>query len=362
MLKRLLAISMVLVFAFSFTACGENEAARADDNGTAAASDDVAPVPGALGGAGYSRHPAGHINAFGWEIPEETIYLTILFGAGNHSVWASEEVGLQNHLRHYREEFNVYITPVFIMGDGAEYVNLALASGNYPYDIIADIDRTLTQLFVDQGRAVELTPFLDNIGSDLYDRIQHFMPMLTDDQGRLWSIPYFFGTQYEMPDWTAHIRYDEWTAIGRPEFNTPDEYREVLYRILEEFPLTPDGETRFAMSMPGFSTPSRAREHTDAFAGFWGFKMGYMIEDDGATWTHWSRHESGREMTRWFNQFHRDGTMDPSAFMHDFGEWREMFSRERIVGAIGGWWIGMHAGHEIWLNIDPDSPEDKRFL
>jgi len=346
-------------------ACGTDGGAAdtgAADAGVAAGNGSAAPAAeiGDLGGAGYSRHQAGHVNLFGWTVPEEPIYLTILFAGGNHSEWESETVGRQNHVAHFMEEFNLHITPVHVAGDGPEYINLALASGNYPYDIIADLNRTQTAIFVEQNRAVELTPYLDNIGSDLRDRIQHLMPMLTDNEGRLWSVPYFFGTQYEMPDRTAHIRYDEWGALGFPVFNTPEEYMEVLYRILEEFPLTPDGETRFAMSLPGFQ--DNVIGLTETFAGFWGHQLGYMITDNGATWTHWSRTDEGRAMSRWMNQFHRDGTLDPDAFVHDFAEWREIFSRERIVGAIGGWWIGMHAGHEIWMSLDPNSPEEKRFL
>jgi hypothetical protein len=294
---------------------------------------------------------------FGWEVPEKPLQLTVLFADGNHSPWESEIVGLENHLRHYREEFNVNLTPIFIDGDGPEYVNLALASGSYPYDVITGLNRSLTFTFIDQNRVVEMTPFLDTVAPVLRDNLANIMPIITDDEGKLWFFPNQIGAIMELPDHSAHLRYDEWVAIGSPEIRTPEDYREALYRVLEMFPNTPAGETRFAMSISGFSPGL-----VNTFAGFWGHKSGFLIENDGTSWTHWSGTEYGKDMTRWVNQFHRDGTLDPDAFVQDFAEWREIFSRERIVGAIGGWWIGFHAGHEIWMNIDPDLPPDKRFF
>jgi hypothetical protein len=67
-------------------------------------------------------------------------------------------------------------------------------------------------------------------------------------------------------------------------------------------------------------------------------------------------------MTRWFNQFYRDGTLDPDAFINKYEDWKAKFSAERIIGAVGGWWIGYNAGHEVWQVMDPNSPENKRFI
>ena len=366
MKKSYVKIFITLLVAVFITACGGrggdapadtgadtgNDATAAAEDTTAA--DDTAPAAG--GGTRYTDLPAGYINRFGWEVPEEPIYLSILFAAGNHSPWESSIQGQQNHLQLLREEFNINITPHHIDGDGPEYLHLALASGNYPYDIITQLNRPLAGTFVEQNRTVELTQFFGG-APYIANILTPYLPILADDNGQLWFMPSSIGAIYELPDHSAHLRYDEWNAIGAPVIRTPEDYREALYAILEMFPLTPDGETRFAMSFPGFGPGL-----VNTFAGFWGHRSGFRIEDNGASWTHWSGTEDGRAMTRWVNQFHRDGTLDPDAFIHDFAEWREMFSRERIVGAIGGWWIGFHAGHEIWMNLDPDLPPDKRFF
>jgi|GEM_PF-1068726 len=357
MKKRFMKVLAFVLVAVMVAACGTN-AAPADTGAAAAGGGAAAAGAAAPAGEGirYSIHPAGYVNRFGWEVPEEPIYLSILFARGNYSPWESTIAGLQNHVNLLMEEFNVHVTPVHIDGDGTEYINLALAANNTPYDIITQLNRPLTATFIEQNRAVEMTPMLAD-SPNLYRLIDHLIPMLVDGDGRLWRIPQYLGAIYELPDHSAHLRYDEWIAIGRPEIRTPEDYRAALYAILEMFPLTPEGETRFAMSLPGFGPGL-----LNTFAGFWGHKSGFRIEDGGRTWTHWTGTDDGRDMSRWFNQFHRDGTLDPEAFVHGFGEWREMFSRERIVGAIGGWWIGFHAGHEIWMNIDPDLPPDKRFF
>jgi len=98
-----LLVTAILMTAL-LAACGTDGVAAdtgAATGGGAAAGGGTAAEIGALGGAGYSRHQAGHVNLFGWTVPEEPIYLTILFAGGNHSEWESETVGRQNHGAFY---------------------------------------------------------------------------------------------------------------------------------------------------------------------------------------------------------------------------------------------------------------------
>ena len=97
------------------------------------------------------------------------------------------------------------------------------------------------------------------------------------------------------------------------------------------------------------------------YSGFWGLKNGYKVDDEG-NFTYWAFTDEGKEMTKFFNRFYQDKTLDPDAFANNFEQWKAKFSSERIVGAVGGWWISYNAGHEVWQSMDPNMPEDKRFV
>lgn len=228
-----------------------------------------------------------------------------------------------------------------------------LASGDYP-DVIRELPFTEMEKFVKMNKAVDLTPYMDNIGSDIKKSMGEHYPLFLDDSSKLWYVPTTMGSIVELPDFCAHIRYDEWQAIGSPEIKTPDDYYNALNAILEKFPTTPNGESRYALSLYDSSDPAK-------FCGFWGLKNGYKVDDEG-NFTYWAFTDEGKEMTKFINRFYREGKLDPDAFANNFEQWKTKFSNERIVGAIGDWWISYNAGHEVWQSLDPNMPEDKRFV
>lgn len=296
---------------------------------------------------------SGNFNEFGWEIPEETLVINILDASGNYAPNEAQKAGEQNVIAYFKEKFNVEFNIQHISGDGTEAVNLALASGDYP-DVIRELPFTEMEKFVKMNKAVELTPYMDNIGSDIKESMGEHYPLFLDDSSKLWYVPTTMGSISELPDFCAHIRYDEWQAIGSPDIETPEDYYNALDAILEKFPTTPNGESRYAMSLYDSSDPAK-------ISGFWGLKNGYKVDDEG-NFTYWAFTDEGKEMTKFMNRFYREGKLDPDAFANNFEQWKTKFSNERIVGAIGDWWISYNAGHEVWQSLDPNMPEDKRFV
>lgn len=296
---------------------------------------------------------SGNFNEFGWEIPEETLVINILDASGNYAPTEAQKAGEQNVIEYFKEKFNVEFNIQHISGDGTEAVNLALASGDYP-DVIRELPFTEMEKFVKMNKAVDLTPYMDTIGSDIKKSMGEHYPLFLDDNSKLWYVPTTMGSIVELPDFCAHIRYDEWQAIGSPEIKTPDDYYDALNAILDKFPTTPNGESRYALSLYDSSDPAK-------FCGFWGLKNGYKVDDEG-NFTYWAFTDEGKEMTKFINRFYLDGTLDPDAFANNFEQWKTKFSNERIVGAIGDWWISYNAGHEVWQSLDPNMPEDKRFV
>lgn len=300
-----------------------------------------------------SGQGSGNFNEFGWEVPEETLEINILDASGSYAPTEAEKAGEENVIAYFKEKFNIQFNIQHITGDGTEAVNLALASGDYP-DIIRNLSFTTMEKFVKMNKAVELTPYMDNIGADVKASMGEHYPLFLDNDMKLWYVPTLMGSISELPDNSAHIRYDEWQAIGAPEIKTPDDYYNALNAILEKFPTAPNGETRYAMSL--YEDPDPA-----TYSGFWGLKNGYKVDDEG-NFTYWAFTDEGKEMTKFFNRFYQDKTLDPDAFANNFEQWKAKFSSERIVGAVGGWWISYNAGHEVWQSMDPNMPEDKRFV
>lgn len=355
MRKKTMSWMAGILAAAMLAGCGN---AGGGDGGSAVMNEGVAGSE--AGGAGQEASGGsdgaagtGDVNEFGWAVPEETLEINILDAAGGYAPNEAQKAGEENVIAYFKEKFNVQFNIQHISGDGTEAVNLALASGEYP-DIISNLPFTVMEKFVKMNKAVELTPYMDNIGADVKKSMGEHYPLFLDDGMKLWYVPTLMGSISELPDNSAHIRYDEWQAIGSPEIKTPEDYYDALNAILEKFPTTPNGESRYAMSLYEDSSPAM-------FSGFWGLKNGYKIDDAG-NFTYWAFTEEGKEMTKFFNRFYLDKTLDPDAFANNFEQWKTKFSGERIVGAVGSWWISYNAGHEVWQSLDPDMPEDKRFV
>lgn len=342
MKKKTMSLVAAALSAAMLAGCGGTAASGTAGSGQEAAQAGTTEISG-----------SGNFNEFGWEIPEETLVINILDAGGNYAPNEAQKVGEQNVIAYFKEKFNVEFKIQHISGDGTEAVNLALASGDYP-DVIRELPFTEMEKFVKMNKAVDLTPYMDNIGSDIKKSMGEHYPLFLDDSSKLWYVPTTMGSIVELPDFCAHIRYDEWQAIGSPEIKTPDDYYNALNAILEKFPTTPNGESRYALSLYDSSDPAK-------FCGFWGLKNGYKVDDEG-NFTYWAFTDEGKEMTKFINRFYREGKLDPDAFANNFEQWKTKFSNERIVGAIGDWWISYNAGHEVWQSLDPNMPEDKRFV
>lgn len=301
-----------------------------------------------------SDSTAGTVNAFGWEIPDETIEITAFLADGEYAPSEEQKIGRENMENYVLENFNVKLNMETTDGDGIEAINLMLASDTYPA-VIYDADYDTVLKFRELGKAVEVTPYMDTICKDIKEVCGDTYPLLLDDEGKLWSIPIGVNEWMGMPDRAANLRYDEYLEIGSPTIETPDDYYAALKAILALHPTTPNGEKRYALSL------NTDQNYIKDFLGFWGLKYGWKISDDN-TFTYWTRTEEGKAMSKWFNQIYRDGLFDPDAFNNTFDDWKAKFSNEKIVGALGQWWTVYNAGHEVWQALDPTVSENKRYI
>ena len=288
----------------------------------------------------------------GWEVPAETLDVSVY--AGQLTLGEEQKVGMENMKAYMLENFNVNYEIVYTDGDGEENLNLMLASGDYP-DVILSTSTTMRQRIVDQGRAADITEYMNaEYMPNLMGRLGDLAGLYADADGKYFYLPASFSNLMDLPDYSAHIRYDEWLEIGSPEINTPEDWKNALMAVYELHPTTEEGEARYSLGLYSQGLP-------EYVSGYWGLQRGWKVNEDN-TLTYWTHTDEGKEMAKFFNEWWRTGTMDPDSFVNEWNDLRTKISQERVVGMVGGWWIGYNAGHEIWSLTDEDWFEEKRFI
>ncbi len=292
-------------------------------------------------------------NKLGWEKPAETLAFTVFVSYDNWTQLEEQKAGMASIHQYLLDEFNVDITFETTDGNAEEKLNLMLASGEYP-DVIMAANGTIKQKFVDQGKAADLTAFID-ASPNLLKELGDLRGLYADENGKNFYLPQSYGGLMDLPDYSAHLRYDEWVEIGSPEIKTPDDWYNAIFKVLELHPTTPAGETRYSLSLYDQGSPE------NWLTGYWGLKRGWKIDAENNL-TYWPFTDEGKEMAKFFNKIWRTGTMDPDSFVNKHEDFRTKVSQERVVGLIGGWWIGYNAGHEIWSLTNENWNENMRFF
>ncbi|MBE9917050.1 sugar ABC transporter substrate-binding protein [Paenibacillus donghaensis] len=292
------------------------------------------------------------VNEFGWEVPEKTIEINFYSGQDNPDKVNKYQAGLQKYIL---ENFNVKLNNIVYDVDQKEKVNLMLASGDYP-EVITGLSESQAQQWVNQGKAVEIGQYMDQYGGNIKSQLEPWFKSYFSQDGKLYMLPKFWG-MLPIPDFSAHIRNDWYTAMGSPKFETPEQYYDILKQMQAAHPKNAKGEKTYALS--GIAPVTTNMVPT--LAGMWGLQNGYKVSPEGDM-THWVNTQEGLELTKFMNQIYRDGLLDPDTFVNKFDEWKAKFSSERIMGHIGWWWQSWNAGHEVWQKTNKDLKEDQRYV
>jgi putative aldouronate transport system substrate-binding protein len=292
------------------------------------------------------------VNEFGWAVPEKTLEISFYEATKQSPDYAKDttaEIG-----QYILQKFNVKLNKIAYDMEPGEQQSLMLASGNYP-EVLTGLLPDDAQKWISQGRAVDVTPSINQYGPTIKKKLAPIWKRLVDSQGRLFAMPQYWG-MLPIPDQSAHIRWDWWQAMGAPKFETPDEYFEVIKKMQQLHPTNPRGERTY-----GISGYDYFKDIFPVLTGIWGLKDGYKEAADKSL-THWMNTPEGLAMTKFMNRFYREDLLDPDAFINNYEQWKAKFSDQRIVGHIGAWWVTTDAGHETWAKSVPDWTEDMRYL
>ena len=299
-------------------------------------------------------HPkAGEVNEYGWEIPAQTIDLEYYY---KRQVNPDKDAAYNEKMHNYLlEEFNINIVKIVYDTNPEERFNLMLASNKYPV-VLTRMTKSDVIKLNNLGKLQDMSPYIAKY-TNIKKELGELYPRYVEENGEVLGLPYGWRL-LEIPDYSAHIRYDIYTDMGSPKIETPYEYYDVLKQMIEKNPTNETGEKVYALSWNSRDTMGT---NISTLAGIWGLKDGYKT-DKYNNLTHWINTPEGKEFTAFYNQVHRDGLLDPDAFTNKFEDWRVKFSNKRIIGHIGGWWQSWNAGHEVWQKTDENWTEEQRFM
>ena len=301
-------------------------------------------------------------NEYGWSVPEKTVEINF-YAKGKYDT-EKNKTRTEPLQKYVLDNFNVKLNKIVYNQDADERFNLSLASNDYP-EVITGLTKGDVDKLKQQGKIKDLTPYIDKYGENIKKELGDIFNRYKDKDGKIYALPTGWG-MLPIPDYSAHIRWDWYQEIGAPKFETPEEYYEVLKKIVEKHPTNSKGQKVYALSWENdncfISTANAsATGSVPAAAGIWGLKEGYK-EDSNHNLTHWVNTQEGLDLTKFYNKAYKDGLLDPDSFSNKFEQWKTKVSDERVVGHLGPWWETWNAGHEVWQKTNKDWKEDQRFV
>jgi hypothetical protein len=292
----------------------------------------------------------------GWEWPEETITIHVYAGEGDQEEFLADEDGGKAYMDEWLlENMNVVFDWQYMTGDTTERLNLMLANGDYPA-VITNVPDDVANKFIAQGKAVDLTPYLDQL-PNLTRRMGNYLNMMKSDDGDIYKLPVLWGENPNVAGYDFGVRYDYWLELGDDEmYETPQEYIEVMKRILENHPTNDAGQTTYA-----FTSADQGKNFLNAMLGAYGFVNGFKVDENGE-FTHWLNCEEGLEISKLVNQMYREGLIDPDYQSVDYETYISKQNSGQILGNLGTWWYAWVSGHQKWaISEGDDYVKTKRF-
>ncbi len=296
----------------------------------------------------------------GWEKPDETVTFHVYAGDGDPEEFAADEDGGKAFMDNWLlEHMNVAFDWQVMVGDMTERLNLMLTDGSYP-EIITWMPDDMANKFIAQGKAVDLTPYLEKM-PNLTRRLGNYLNLMKNEDGDIYKLPINWGFNPNVAGQDFGVRYDYWLELGKEKmYETPAEWIEVMKEILANHPTNEAGQTTY-----GCTSDNQGKNFLYAMLGAYGFVTsgvnGYKIDDDG-TYKHWLNTEDGLEFSKLVNQMFREGLIDPDFQSVDYETYTSKETNGQVLGNVGTWWYAWTGGHQKWaLDEGENYNKEKRI-
>ena len=333
-MKRILTLIVAVLLLVTATAgCGTTTSNNQSDAGaSSAASSATASAP-------------ANTNIFGWAVPEKTMEITYYAGQDNPDTNAEN---CEAKAAYLLKNFNVKLTKIVYDDDMEQRLNLMLSSGGYP-DCIVGMSWQEAQKWVDQGRALELTSYIDEYGSNIKSRMGDYLKRYYTDDGKLYTLASFWGLT-TFVSYAPEVRNDWYTEAGSPDVSTPEAYYAALKKMAAAHPENPSGDKTYALGMWKISSSSLGgNSFINTFGGMYGLKSGWKVNSDNSV-NLWINSPEGVKMLEYLNQIYRDGMLDPDSFTMSIDEWGAKAGNERYAGFVGSHWPANSYSLTAWKN------------
>lgn len=348
MKKMAKLISLVLIAAMVLTCAG----CKKNDAGKTNTGEGTQLIQSSLGFEGEA-------NKFGWVVPKETLEITVYAGEGDQEELLADEKGGKATLDKWLlENMNVKINWQYYSIDMEEKLNLMLTTGDYP-EVITWMSDDMANKFISQGKALDLTDYIEKYGQNITRRMGNYFNMLKDENGRVYKLAQYWGENPNVAGSDFGARYDYWLELGDSKiYETPDEYYDAMVRILANHPTNEAGQKTYAFS----SADKAGKNLLNCMLGAYGFVSGYKKNADGS-FTHWLNTEEGLTIAKFVNKCWRNGLIDPDFLSNGYEEYVTMMTNGQLLGNYGTWWYAWTGGHQAWAVEEGDAYNvNKRFM
>ena len=149
----------------------------------------------------------GETNKYGWEIPVETLKFSYYSCDDDATNQKEEDERLAEVDKVLKDEFNIEIEKLIYAQDSTERLNLMLAANDYP-EVIVGMSDAMANTFIEQGRAIELTPYLEKYGQNVLASYGPYINMLKEDDGSLYKLSSCIGNTTDVMGRDFEIRWD----------------------------------------------------------------------------------------------------------------------------------------------------------
>ena len=312
---------------------------------------------GTLSSAAFAENGTVDPADLNWEKPEETINISVYAGEGDQEEFLADENGGKAVMDEWLlENLNVTFDWQYMTGDMTERLNLMLADNSYP-SVITNMPDDMAEKFIAQGKAVDLTDYLDDM-PNLTRRMGDYINMLKDDEGHIYKLSTLWGENPNVAGLDFGVRWDYYLELGEEKmYETPQEYIEVMKKILANHPTNDAGQTTYA-----FTSDNQGKSFLNAMLGAYGFVNGYKLDEETGEFTHWLNTDEGLEIAKLVNQMYREGLIDPDYQSVDYETYISKLANGQVLGNFGTWWYAWVGGHQTWaVQEGDDYDKNKRF-
>lgn len=317
----------------------------------------AAMAVGTLSSAAFAENGTVDPADLNWEKPEETINISVYAGEGDQEEFLADENGGKAVMDEWLlENLNVTFDWQYMTGDMTERLNLMLADNSYP-SVITNMPDDMAEKFIAQGKAVDLTEYLDDM-PNLTRRMGDYINMLKDDEGHIYKLSTLWGENPNVAGLDFGVRWDYYLELGEEKmYETPQEYIEVMKKILANHPTNDAGQTTYA-----FTSDNQGKSFLNAMLGAYGFVNGYKLNEETGEFTHWLNTDEGLEIAKLVNQMYREGLIDPDYQSVDYETYISKLANGQVLGNFGTWWYTWVGGHQTWaVQEGDDYDKNKRF-